>query len=74
VSPSLLTASHALTKAEAEADTLSNVDVLVIGAGPTGLGAAKRLHQIVRLLNVWSSAERRLTSLEWPLMVDRGLQ
>ncbi|KAF2746905.1 hypothetical protein M011DRAFT_468189 [Sporormia fimetaria CBS 119925] len=25
-----------------------NVDVLVIGAGPTGLGAAKRLHQIVR--------------------------
>ena len=25
----------------------SNVDVLVIGAGPTGLGAAKRLHQIV---------------------------
>jgi NADH dehydrogenase FAD-containing subunit len=26
----------------------SSVDVLVIGAGPTGLGAAKRLHQIVR--------------------------
>ena len=26
----------------------SNVDVLVIGAGPTGLGAAKRLNQIVR--------------------------
>lgn len=25
----------------------SNVDVLVIGAGPTGLGAAKRLNQIV---------------------------
>ena len=25
----------------------SNVDVLVIGAGPTGLGAAKRLQQIV---------------------------
>lgn len=24
-----------------------NVDVLVIGAGPTGLGAAKRLNQIV---------------------------
>ncbi|KAI7215518.1 hypothetical protein KC333_g5399, partial [Hortaea werneckii] len=23
-----------------------DVDVLVIGAGPTGLGAAKRLHQI----------------------------
>ena len=26
---------------------LSSVDVLVIGAGPTGLGAAKRLHQLV---------------------------
>ena len=26
---------------------ISSVDVLVIGAGPTGLGAAKRLHQIV---------------------------
>jgi heterodisulfide reductase subunit A-like polyferredoxin len=25
----------------------SSVDVLVIGAGPTGLGAAKRLNQIV---------------------------
>lgn len=25
----------------------SNVDVLVIGAGPTGLGAAKRLNQLV---------------------------
>lgn len=24
----------------------TNVDVLVIGAGPTGLGAAKRLHQV----------------------------
>ena len=28
----------------------SEVDVLVIGAGPTGLGAAKRLHQLVGLL------------------------
>ena len=27
----------------------SNVDVLIIGAGPTGLGAAKRLHQLVCL-------------------------
>lgn len=26
----------------------SAVDVLVIGAGPTGLGAAKRLHQLVQ--------------------------
>ena len=26
----------------------SSVDVLVIGAGPTGLGAAKRLHQLVQ--------------------------
>jgi ribulose 1,5-bisphosphate synthetase/thiazole synthase len=26
---------------------LSDVDVLVIGAGPTGLGAAKRLQQVV---------------------------
>ncbi len=28
---------------------LSSVDVLVIGAGPTGLGAAKRLKQLVCL-------------------------
>jgi ribulose 1,5-bisphosphate synthetase/thiazole synthase len=27
----------------------SNVDVLVIGAGPTGLGAAKRLQHLVNL-------------------------
>jgi malic enzyme len=27
--------------------SLSDVDVLVIGAGPTGLGAAKRLQQLV---------------------------
>jgi cation diffusion facilitator CzcD-associated flavoprotein CzcO len=27
--------------------TQSEVDVLVIGAGPTGLGAAKRLQQLV---------------------------
>jgi cation diffusion facilitator CzcD-associated flavoprotein CzcO len=33
----------------------SNVDVLVIGMGPTGLGAAKRLNQIV-------SAHRHLES------------
>ena len=28
--------------------TNSSVDILVIGAGPTGIGAAKRLNQIVR--------------------------
>ena len=26
----------------------TDVDVLIIGAGPTGLGAAKRMNQIVR--------------------------
>lgn len=30
--------------------SISNVDVLVIGAGPTGLGAAKRLQQLVDAL------------------------
>lgn len=29
-------------------DSDSSIDVLVIGAGPTGLGAAKRLNQLVR--------------------------
>ena len=29
------------------ANKLSSVDVLVIGAGPTGLGAGKRLYQLV---------------------------
>lgn len=27
----------------------SQIDVLVVGAGPTGLGAAKRLNQLVRI-------------------------
>jgi cation diffusion facilitator CzcD-associated flavoprotein CzcO len=32
----------------------SNVDVLVIGAGPTGLGAAKRLQHLVwRLISIF---------------------
>jgi cation diffusion facilitator CzcD-associated flavoprotein CzcO len=32
----------------------SNVDVLVIGAGPTGLGAAKRLQHLVwRLIPIF---------------------
>ena len=37
----------------------SNVDVLVIGAGPTGLGAAKRLHQTVTRLAAHSRATSR---------------
>lgn len=32
-------------------DPPSSIDILVIGAGPTGLGAAKRLHQLVPLPN-----------------------
>jgi ribulose 1,5-bisphosphate synthetase/thiazole synthase len=34
----------------------SNVDILVIGAGPTGLGAAKRLSQMV-CNSCWLSAK-----------------
>ena len=42
----------------------SDVDVLVIGAGPTGLGAAKRLNQIVRgavdtdVYKIWANRSR----------------
>ena len=36
----------------------SNVDVLVIGAGPTGLGAAKRLQQLVSRINKIMKIER----------------
>jgi NADH dehydrogenase FAD-containing subunit len=36
----------------------SNVDVLVIGAGPTGLGAAKRLNQIVRWFHTANTRHR----------------
>lgn len=39
-------ARHPLTQACADM-TKSEVDVLIIGAGPTGLGAAKRLQQLV---------------------------
>ena len=37
-----------LIQSSPKANCLSSVDVLVIGAGPTGLGAAKRLNQLVR--------------------------
>lgn len=37
-----------LCHGQTDTSLFSNVDVLVIGAGPTGLGAAKRLNQIVR--------------------------
>lgn len=33
----------------------SSVDVLIIGCGPTGLGAAKRLHQLVSPCSQWQS-------------------
>ena len=39
-------ATRSLVRNPANED--SSVDVLVIGAGPTGLGAGKRLHQLVR--------------------------
>ena len=43
---------------------LSEVDVLVIGAGPTGLGAAKRLNQLVSSPHLHISHPRtRLTNL-----------
>lgn len=53
----------------------SNIDVLVIGMGPTGLGAAKRLNHIVcahRHLHLHLEAENyRLTMLtERPFMAD----
>lgn len=43
----MLTTSNAFPLAATDLNH-SDVDVLVIGSGPTGLGAAKRLHQIVR--------------------------
>lgn len=39
---------HRCSPTKLELTAASSVDVLVIGAGPTGLGAAKRLNQIVR--------------------------
>jgi hypothetical protein len=40
-------APRPIAPCEAIADLNRSVDILVIGAGPTGLGAAKRLNQIV---------------------------
>lgn len=51
-----------------------SVDVLVIGAGPTGLGAAKRLNQIVwRSLNDDTSTPLT-ASTGRPVMDDHRLQ
>ncbi len=47
----------------------SSVDVLVIGAGPTGLGAAKRLNQIVRNSSLYYNSPL-IVLLEWTIMVD----
>jgi pyruvate/2-oxoglutarate dehydrogenase complex dihydrolipoamide dehydrogenase (E3) component len=49
-------------------DPRSNVDVLVIGAGPTGLGAAKRLNQLVS--RVSAMEDPMLSPVGWPLMDD----
>jgi hypothetical protein len=55
-------------------DLSSEVDVLVIGAGPTGLGAAKRLNQVVCPATFTADTGSELTSLEWPIMDDYRLQ
>ena len=48
----------------------SNVDVLVIGAGPTGLGAAKRLQQIVGTSQTTSDEMKMLITLGWSFVDD----
>lgn len=52
----------------------SDVDVLVIGAGPTGLGAAKRLQQLVYILDTvnHSDAEDWQWSIEQCIMAYPG--
>lgn len=52
----------------------SSVDVLVIGAGPTGLGAAKRLNQIVPNQILWVIECVLTPEVEWSIMVDYRLQ
>jgi ribulose 1,5-bisphosphate synthetase/thiazole synthase len=41
---------HELTRGQDQ-----QVDVLIIGAGPTGLGAAKRLDHLVCSCSLWES-------------------
>lgn len=52
----------------------SSVDVLVIGAGPTGLGAAKRLNQLVRKCPHIRAGSDLMSHAERALMDDRGLE
>lgn len=49
----------------------SSVDVLVIGAGPTGLGAAKRLNQLVRKSPYIRASIDLMSYAERVLMDDR---
>ena len=56
--------------ASVEADRLSSVDVLVIGAGPTGLGAAKRLNQLVRPKSAAMAAVTLTSGAGWTIMDD----
>lgn len=50
----------------------SSVDVLIIGAGPTGLGAAKRLNQIVWQHNFNCRQKIHILTrlLGWAIMED----
>ena len=52
----------------------SAVDVLVIGAGPAGLGAAKRLHQLVLTLNNTALVARLIRVAGWTVMDDYRLE
>ena len=57
-----------------KADNRSSVDVLVIGAGPTGLGAAKRLHQLVRAITTTNIKAMLIQSAGWAIMDDNRLK
>lgn len=52
-------------------DSDSSIDVLVIGAGPTGLGAAKRLNQLVRQCPYIRAGIDLMSHAERALMDDR---